>query len=122
MKTSECQESINIIKGVDSYTNSLDLSELIEYSSYPGVSCRLDLSIKYSKVENSIVSVYDYFTIIKAFEYDKDRNLVIEDTIEDIGDLIRIEYFNGTLRLFPKSPKISECIINDCTVIYGKFR
>lgn len=128
MNTSECQESIDIIKGLDSYTSSVSLCELIEYSSYPKISARLDISIKYSKLndERTEASINNYFTTFKAFEYDVNRNLIMENTIEIINDntedLVKIEYFNGIIRLFPLSPRITECIINDCTVIYGKFR
>ncbi len=125
MNTSEGQESIDLIKGFDSYTNSLNIGELIEYSSYPRISGRVDLSIQYSKINGNDVRIYNYFTTFKAFEYDRDRNLTIENMIEiikDTEDLIRIEYLGGTIRLFPISSRISECIINDCTVIYGKFR
>lgn len=128
MRTSECQESINIIKGPDSYTSSLSLCELIEYSSYPKVSARVDMSVKYSKLTNDLsdASIYTYFTTFKAFEYDRDRNVDLENMVEiindDTEDLVRIEYLGGIIRLFPVSPRITECIINDCTVIYGKFR
>ena len=92
------------------------------------ISARLDISIKYSKLndERTEASINNYFTTFKAFEYDVNRNLIMENTIEIIndntGDLVKIEYFNGIIRLFPLSPRITECIINDCTVIYGKFR
>lgn len=128
MRTSECQESIDIIKGPDSYTSSLSLCELIEYSSYPKVSARVDMSVKYSKLTNDLsdASIYTYFTTFKAFEYDRDRNIDLENMVEiisdDTEDLVRIEYLGGIIRLFPVSPRITECIINDCTVIYGKFR
>lgn len=128
MRVSECQESIDIIKGPDSYTSSLSLCELIEYSSYPKVSARVDMSVKYSKLTNNLsdASIYTYFTTFKAFEYDRDRNVDVENMVEiisdDTEDLVRIEYLGGIIRLFPVSPKITECIINDCTVIYGKFR
>ena len=128
MNTSECQESIDIIKGLDSYTHSLSLCELIEYSSYPKVSARVDMSIKYSKLNNEMneASIYNYFTTFKAFEYDQDRNLEIDNMVEVISDaseeLVRIEYLGGVVRLFPASSRITECIINDCTVIYGNFR
>ena len=128
MRTSECQESIDMIKGLDSYTSSLSLCELIEYSSYPRTSARVDMSVRYSKLNNEMneASVYNYFTTFKAFEYDRNRNLELENTIEIINDgtedLVRIEYLGGIVRLFSVSPKITECIINDCTVIYGKFR
>lgn len=128
MNTSECLESIDIIKGYDSYTSSLSLCELIEYSSNPGISARVDLSIRYSKIDSSGIhaTVYNYFTMFKAFEYSRDGNLNVENTVEIINDesndLIRIEYLGGIIRLFPISDTISECIINDCTIVYGKFR
>ena len=128
INTSECLESIDIIKGYDSYTSSLSLCELIEYSSNPGISARVDLSIRYSKIDSSGIyaTVYNYFTMFKAFEYSRDGNLNVENTVEIINDesndLIRIEYLGGIIRLFPISDTISECIINDCTIVYGKFR
>jgi hypothetical protein len=128
MNTSEGQESIDLITGLDSYTSSLSLCELIEYSSYPRISARVDISIKYSKLNNDMseASIYNYFTTFKAFGYNKDRKLEIENMVEIISDntedLIRIEYLGGIIKLFPVSPRITECIINDCTVIYGKFR
>lgn len=127
MDTSECQESINIIKGFDSYTSSLSLCELMEYSSNPGTTARVDLSIRYSKINSDGMSanVYNYFTTFEAFRYDSERNLISENMIESIKsgttELIRIEYFGGIIRLFPVSDMISEYIINDCTIIYGKF-
>ena len=128
LDTSEYQVPVDLIKGYDSYTNSVNICELIEYSSYPRTTGRVDLSIKYSKInlDTNIATVYNYSTIFKAFEYDNNRELSIENTVEIISDgnedLIRIEYFGGTIRLFPVSDKISECIINECTVIYGNFR
>lgn len=127
MDTSECQESIDLIGGLDSYTNSLSLGELIEYSCYPGVSAMVNLSVRYSKLNSTETeaTIYNYFTTFKAFEYDQEQNLVLENLIEvikDSEDLVRIEYLGGTIRLFPISSRISECIINDCTIIYGKFK
>lgn len=127
MNTSECQESIDLIKGYDSYTFSLNLKDLIEYSSYPGTTAKVRLSLRYSKInsEGTEASIYSYYTTFSAFEYTSNSELIIENMIEiikDTEDLIRIEYLDGTLQLFPVSQRISECIINDCTIIYGKFR
>ena len=122
--TSECQESIDLIKGYDSYTDSLDINELIEYSSYPGTSARLELIIRYSMLNRNTneATIYNHNTILKAFEYDEDRNLLLENAVEVIGDnLVRLEYLGGIVRVFPISTEISECIINYCTAIYGKF-
>lgn len=128
INTSDCQESISLVKGFDSYTNSVDLNDLIEYSSYPGTSARVDISIRYSKIndEESVAYIYNYFTTFKAFWYNENRELIIEDTIEtisdDTDDLVRIEYLGGIIKVFPVSPMVSECIINDCTIIYGNLR
>lgn len=124
MNTEECQESLDLVMGLDSYTVSLDLRDLIEYSSQPKTMARTTLSIRYSKINSggNDASIYSYHTIFKAFEYDENRNLILPDIIEVIGNnLIRVEYLGGTIRLFPISPSITECIINDCTVIYGNF-
>ena len=124
MDTEKCQESLDLVRGLDSYTTSLDLRDLIEYSSQPKTMARTTLSIRYSKIDSlgTGAKIYSYHTIFKAFEYDESRNLILPNIIEVIGNnLIRLEYFGGTIRLFPISPSITECIINDCTVIYGNF-
>lgn len=121
---SECQESIDLVCGLDSYTDTVSIRELIEYSSYPRTTGKVNLSIRYSKLNNDETNaiVYNYNTIFKAFEYTEDRELVLEDLVEIIDDnLIRLEYLGGIIRLFPISSRITECIINNCTVIYGNF-
>lgn len=122
--TKTCQESISLVTGLDSYTSAINLQDLIEYSSSPGTKARVNLNIQYSKVNSSgsDVAVYSYHTIFDAFKYTEDRDLVLPGIVEVIGDnLIRLEYLGGTIRLFPISLSITECIINNCTVIYGNF-
>ena len=123
--TRNCQESINLVTGLDSYTSAVNLQDLIEYSSFPGTKARVNLNIQYSRsnISGNSAEIYSYHTIFDAFEYTEDRNLVLPGIIETVGDnLIRLEYLGGTIRLFPLSQRITECIINNCTVIYGNFR
>ena len=120
------ENSIDLIKGLDSYTNSVSLKELIEYSSTPNLTGKVDLSIQYSKKVGGTYKIYNYDTSFCAFKYNNNRDLDIENSIEIIEDgdenLIQIEYLSGTIKILPISAKITECIINNCTIIYGQLR
>ena len=120
------ENSIDLIKGLDSYTNSVSLKELIEYSSTPNLTGKVDLSIQYSKKVGGTYKIYNYDTSFCAFKYNDNRNLDIENSIEIIEDggenLIQLEYLSGVIKVLPLSTKITECIINNCTIIYGQLR
>lgn len=114
----ESQESIDLIKGFDSYTNTVSLNELISYSTEPGLNCRVDLTILYSKDGE----IYNHNTMFTAFDYSEHQLLNIYNTIENINNLVQLEYINGVIKVIPISQEVNECIINNCTVIYGKFK
>ena len=111
------EESIDLIKSFDSYTNTVSLNELINYSTDANLTCRVDLTILYSTEE----TIYNYNTMFTAFDYNSDKVLNIYNTIEDINNLIQLEYINGIIKVIPTSKTVNECIINNCTAIYGKF-
>ena len=114
----EIEESIDLIKSFDSYTNTVDLNELINYSTEAYINCRVDLTILYS------ISgiIYNYNTMFTAFDYNANQVLNIYNTIENINNRVQLEYINGTIKVIPTSQEVNECIINNCTVIYGKFK
>lgn len=69
----------------------------------------------------------NYKTTFSAFNYryqENDGGLVLEseDWIKVIGDdEIQVEFIEGILKALPLSNDVSECIISNCTVIYGKL-
>lgn len=120
----------------DIYTNTVDLTELMNYSVSPGVSTKIDLGIQYSKYETRYVEdpedkeklilvgnekLYSKETTFSGPRYNKQRELISKDYIEEIGSDIVIECVNNIIRVVSKSTDIDECIISNCTITYGKL-
>lgn len=120
----------------DIYTNTVDLTELMNYSVSPGVSTKIDLGIQYSKYETRYVEdpedkeklilvgnekLYSKETTFSGSRYNKQGELISKDYIEEIGSDIVIEYVNNIIRVVSKSTDIDECIISNCTITYGKL-
>lgn len=120
----------------DIYTNTVDLTELMNYSVSPGVSTKIDLSIQYSKYETRYVEgpedkeklilvgnekLYSKETTFSGPRYNKQGELISKDYIEEIGSDIVIECVNNIIRVVSKSTDIDECIISNCTITYGKL-
>lgn len=120
----------------DIYTNTVDLTELMNYSVSPGVSTKIDLSIQYSKYETRYVEdpedkeklilvgnekLYSKETTFSGSRYNKQGELISKDYIEEIGSDIVIECVNNIIRVVSKSTDIDECIISNCTITYGKL-
>lgn len=120
----------------DIYTNTVDLTELMNYSVSPGVSTKIDLGIQYSKYETRYVEdpedkeklilvgnekLYSKETTFFGPRYNKQGELISKDYIEEIGSGIVIECVNNIIRVVSKSTDIDECIISNCTITYGKL-
>lgn len=120
----------------DIYTNTVDLTELMNYSVSPEVSTKIDLGIQYSKYETKYVEdpedkeklilvgnekLYSKETTFSGPRYNKQEELVSKDYIEEIGSDIVIECINNIIRVVSKSTDIDECIISNCTITYGKL-
>jgi hypothetical protein len=97
------------------YTNRVDLREYIEKSTLPGISGKLDITIEYIKKGTTRVISFSY----TAFSYNGNI-LKNEDRIFETSD-IQGEYLNGIFTVYPISPDVTECIISDCILIYGKL-
>ena len=87
------------------YTNSLNLEELIK-KNY-GNFAKIDISIQYTKNEK----VFNFCTSFNG--------IPIVNFMENINKDLALEVINGVIRIIPKSSKIKECIISNCTVTYG---
>lgn len=120
----------------DIYTNTVDLTELMNYSVSPGVSTKIDLGIQYSKYETRYVEdpedkeklilvgnekLHSKETTFSGPRYNKQGKLISKDYIEEIGSDIVIECVNNIIRVVSKSTDIDECIISNCTITYGKL-
>lgn len=120
----------------DIYTNTVDLTELMNYSVSPGVSTKIDLGIQYSKYETRYAEdpedkeklilvgnekLYSKETTFSGPRYNKQGELISKDYIEEIGSDIVIECVNNIIRVVSKSTDIDECIISNCTITYGKL-
>ena len=124
--------SVNLIEDIteielikynsDSYTNILDISELIYYNTKPGITGLLDITIEYSKAGQVYVKDISF----PAFKYlpveDSDISaLSIDDYITEINNDVQVEYLNNTIRVNSLNSNIDECIISRCTITYGNL-
>ena len=129
---SSSMSSINLIDDIteielikynsDSYTNILNISELIYYNAKPGLTGLLDLTVEYSKAGQIYVRDLSF----QAFKYlptnDSDiPALDVNSYFTEINDDVQIEYLNNTIRVNPLRSDIDECIISRCTVTYGNL-
>lgn len=111
-------KTFDLIKaGSDTYTDSVDLNNLIKFSKIPGVSCLLDINVQYSDLEGK---VYNKSTTLTGFKYDGNGKLQGDNIIQDLEG-VTLSYIEGTLSVSPNNVNIIEYIINKCTVTYGKL-
>ena len=117
--------SLDLIRTQETYTNRVDIGEVVRLSTQPGITCFADITIQYQKGED----MYFRNLIIPAFSYDSDGKLNIQDLKSEItngnsADIIVIldaqKYIIEAIPFDPNSD-ISECIINRCTIKYGKY-
>lgn len=119
----------------DIYTNTVDLTSLINYSISPGVSTKIDLGIQYSKNETRYEEdpetkelvvineekLYSKETTFAGPSFNQSGELVLKDYIEQVNSDVMIECIDNIIRVVSKSTNIDECIISNCTVTYGKL-
>lgn len=98
----------------NSYTNTVSLENLYNYSSNPNVTAKVDVSVRYSK--NNVVYTHDL--TFEAFEKDSGiKNNIIDSSNDDII----LEYLENVIRVIPGNNDVDECIISNCTVTYGNI-
>jgi hypothetical protein len=106
----------------DIYTDTIDFRNIINYSRQPDITAYLDLEIgcTIEKTKDS----YEFFTRVSKFtlfKYSEIGELKQEDFILEVNDDILVEFVGGILRVIPSNSKITECIINNCILEYGKL-
>jgi len=125
--TSELRE-FELIDTRETYTNRVDIGEVVHLATLPGIVCFADITVQYKKGEN----IYFRNSIIPAFSYDSDGSLVIKDlkseitsdlssSVVDIVILLDAQKYVIEVIPFDPNSNISECIINRCTIKYGKY-
>lgn len=115
---SSSTKTIDLIR-VDSdvYTNTVDLNNLIECIGVPGTSCLIDLNIQYSDIDGK---VFNKSTFLEGFKYDSNGKLMNDSIIQDLGD-VELTHIDGIITVIAKTLNVIECIINKCTITYGKL-
>ena len=83
-----------------------EYTSIVNLSDIKGTYGMAEVCIKYSIGDN----IKSYNTIIDIFG---------GNVIEEIDDVVVLEYIGKVLKAIPKSNTISECIINNCRVTYG---
>ena len=123
----ESGTSLTIInRESDIYTDTIDFRDIINYSRQPDLLAYLTLEIgcTIEKAKDS----YEYFTRVyefSLFQYLDTNNgngeLKSEDFILETENGILIEFIDGILRVISSNSQITECIINNCILEYGKL-
>lgn len=128
---SSSMSSVNLIEDVvelelikhdsDTYTNIINISDLIYYNSKPGISGVFDVTVEYSKGGN----IYVKDLTFQAFRYTSTDGTIpaldVENYITSINDEVQLEYINNTIRVNPMNSEIDECILSRCTITYGNL-
>lgn len=114
----EGSDLINLIEyNSDIYTNTVDISAVLSKRVCNNdTSVKVDLSVQYSK--NSVI--YNQDITFEGFSIEEDK-LISQNFSQEINNEVIVEYLNGIVRVIPISQDIIECIISNCTVIYGKL-
>lgn len=89
------------------YTNVISLVDIRKKAVQQGVSCIIDLTVKYTK-ENSVIYCKNHTFTLGDINFSSSLD----------GD-IRIEYVDGIVRVVPELLNIKECIISNCVLTYG---
>lgn len=98
----------------NSYTNTVSLENLYNYSSNPSVVAKVDISVRYSKNNE----VYTHDLTFEAFKKSNDSE---NNIIDSSNDDIILEYLGNVIRVIPGNNEVDECIISNCTVTYGNI-
>lgn len=104
--------TLNLLEDGD-YTNTISLINIEKKLNTSGISCKVDLTVKY--VKNGI---YCRDLTFKAFEI-KEGSVERDDFISSLDGDIMIEYIDGIIRVIPEIQEVGECIISNCILTYG---
>lgn len=104
--------SINLVPS-STYTDTVNISNIIQKCGNPSLSAMVDVTVKYSKEGK----MYVYNHIFSALGMDKE----VRDFETSIRNDVILEYISGTIKASPINSKVDECIIESCMVTYGNL-
>lgn len=112
------QSSITVdLVNKNTYTNTLSLQTIERKMAKPGISGKVDLTVKYTKN----YMIYGQDITFEAFKYN-DSEINPESSklnfVSTLGD-VRVEYTDGIIRVIPENNDVDECIISNCILTYG---
>ena len=96
------------------YTNTVSLIDVQKKLTTPGISCMVDLSVKYTKKDEEVI-YYKNLTF-NAFTIGEEEDF---DFISSLDNEVTVEYVGGIVRVIPETLDIEECIISNCILTYG---
>lgn len=99
------------------YTNTFDLTDLLNHSNIKNLSSKVDVTYFYS-IDNNI---YGGDITFNSFEINENNELVKNNLIFDKNHVI-IEYINGVIKIYPNNKNVSECVLNDIVITYGNIK
>ena len=107
----------------DTYTNSVDIRSILSGKICENniTSAKVDLSVQFSKQLDNSTVVITHDTTFEGFSI-MNGKLVMPNFTETIGEDVLVEFVGGIIRVFPQNDRVVECIINNCSVIYGNFK
>lgn len=106
--------------GSAEYTDTVSLGEVLKLPHAPTEYGRIDLGIQYTKLgDDDTFKIYCKETTFTAFTT-IDGTLVINELVGDLDNEIQFEFINGVIKVSPLINDISECIISNCTLTYGR--
>ena len=118
-----CLTSVELIKiNSGKYTNSISVKDWkYKILDYEGISCRIDMNMSYTKF-GEIYSRDLAFTAFRTIK-DENNNYIFQDSdsIYSINDDIEVEYVGDLITVRPKINAVTECIITNCILTYGKL-
>ena len=97
------------------YTDTVSLGEILDFTLAPIETCKVDLVVAYSKDNN----IYSRQISFNAFNYEGE-SVVVDNLVEKINNDVQVEYINGVIKVTPINTLVDECIINRCTLLYGR--
>lgn len=102
----------------NTYTDTVDIKPILSDKVFKNKTIRLDITVKYSIND----AIYNYDITVKAFNINNETGKIeYNNIIQSIGkDLIRLEFLNGIIKIFPLSNTVEDCIISNCLITYGE--
>lgn len=106
--------------GSAEYTDTVSLGEVLRLPHAPTEYGRIDLGIQYTKLgEDGTFKIYCKETTFTAFT-SIGGVIEVNNLVGDLNNEVQFELINEVIKVSPLTNDISECIISNCTLTYGR--